>query len=160
MNAKIKEIVVYVAIIVGVVLIRTFVITPIRVNGTSMYPTLDNGYFMLLKKYDKNSIERFDIVVVKRGDSKLIKRVIGLPKEDIEYKDNELYINDEAVEDEYGSGYTNDFVDYCAKDEYYVLGDNREDSTDSRIFGCVKKANILGKTNLIVFPFNKIGKVN
>lgn len=159
MNEKIKEIMIYVIIIVVVVLLRTFVATPIRVNGTSMYPTLDNGNFMILKKYEKDDLSRFDIVVIRRGDSKLIKRVIGLPKEDIEYRDNELYINDKKIEDEYGSGITNDFVDYCAKDEYYVLGDNREDSTDSRIFGCVKKGDILGKTNFIVFPFGKFGKV-
>ncbi len=158
MKEKIKEWAVYVIIIVAVILIRTFVVTPIRVNGTSMYPTLDNGNFMILKKYDKD-IDRFDIVVIKRGKERLIKRVIGLPKEDIEYKENELYINDEQMENEFGDGYTNDFVDYCAKDEYFVLGDNREDSTDSRVFGCVKREDILGTTNFVIFPFDKWGKV-
>lgn len=159
MREKIKEYSIYVAIILVVILIRTFIVTPIRVNGTSMYPTLDNGNFMILKKYDKE-IERFDIVVVRRDEEKLIKRVIGLPKEDVEYRDNELYINDEKIEESYGDGDTKDFVDYCAKDEYYVLGDNREDSTDSRVFGCVKKEDILGTTNFVVFPFDKWGKVS
>lgn len=159
MKEKIKEYSIYVAIILAVILIRTFIVTPIRVNGTSMYPTLDSGNFMILKKYDKD-IERFDIVVITRGKEKLIKRVIGLPKEDVEYRDNELYINDEKIEESYGDGDTSNFVDYCAKDEYYVLGDNREDSTDSRVFGCVKREDILGTTNFVVFPFNKWGKVN
>ncbi len=158
MNDKIKEILSYILIILVVVLIRTFIITPIRVNGTSMYETLDDKDYMLLKKYDKN-FKRFDIVVVNDNGNKIIKRIIGMPKEDIEYKNNVLYINGEELDESYGYGYTNDFVDYCGNDEYFVLGDNREDSTDSRIIGCVKKENILGKTNFVVFPFTKWGKV-
>lgn len=160
MKEIIKEFAIYIIIVLVVILIRIFLVTPIRVNGTSMYPTLDNGNFMILKKYGKSSIERFDIVVVLRGKEKLIKRVIGLPKEDVEYRDNELYIDGDLFENTYGSGFTSDFADYCAEDEYYVLGDNREDSTDSRIFGCVKKDNILGTTNFVVFPFGKFGKVD
>lgn len=159
MKEKIKEISIYVIIILVVILIRTFVVTPIRVNGTSMVPTLEHGNFMILKKYAKNDLNRFDIVVVKNGKEKIIKRVIGLPKEDIEYKDNVLYIDGKILENEFGLGYTSDFVDYCSNDEYFVLGDNREDSIDSRKLGCIKKDDILGKTNRIIFPFNKWGKV-
>ncbi len=159
MKDKIKEIMSYVIIILVVVLIRTFIVTPIRVNGTSMVPTLEDGYFMILKKYDKK-FERNDIVVVKTKDDKIIKRIVGLPKEDIEYKDNELYINDEKIDSIELDGYTSDFKDYCMEDEYFVLGDNREDSIDSRIIGCVNKKDILGKTNFVIFPFNKWGKVN
>lgn len=159
MKEKIKEMMGYVIIIIVVVLIRTFLVTPIRVNGLSMYPTLDNGNFMILKKYAKDYIKRFDIIVIKRGKEKLIKRVIGLPNEDIVYKDNDLYINSSFVGNNYGDGETKDFADYCADDEYYVLGDNREDSIDSRTFGCVKKEDILGKTNFVFFPFTKWGSV-
>jgi len=158
MQNKIKEYVSYIIIILIVVLIRTFIATPIKVNGSSMYPTLEDGYFMILKKYDKE-INRFDIVVVNNEGNKIIKRVIGLPKEDIEYKENLLYINGKPVSDEYADGYTSDFVDYCTKDEYFVMGDNREDSEDSRVIGCVNKKNIIGKTNYIVFPFTKWGQV-
>jgi len=159
LKEKIKEIMSYVIIILVVVLIRTFLVTPIRVNGSSMEDTLHDGYFMILKKYDKD-FERNDIVVIKNGKSKpIIKRIIGLPKEDIEYRDNELYINGELMENEFGMGITNDFVDYCTNDEYFVLGDNREDSTDSRIIGCVNKKDIIGKTNFVVFPFKEWGKV-
>lgn len=156
---KIKEISIYVIIILVVILIRTFVVTPIRVNGTSMVPTLEHGNFMILKKYAKNDLNRFDIVVIKNGKEKIIKRIIGLPKEDIEYKDNVLYIDGNALEKEFGLGYTSDFVDYCSNDEYFVLGDNREDSIDSRKLGCIKKEDILGKTDRIIFPFSKWGKV-
>lgn len=156
---KIKELLSYVLIILIVVLIRTFIVTPIKVNGTSMTPTLEDSDFMILKKYDKKNIERYDIVVINTGSEKIIKRVIGLPGEDIEYKDDQLYIDGLEFEDIYGSGYTSDFVDYCSDDEYVVLGDNREDSIDSRIIGCVKYDDILGTTNFVIFPFNKWGKV-
>lgn len=156
---KLKEIISYAIIILLVVLIRTFVVTPIRVNGDSMEDTLEDGYLMILKRYEKNSINRFDIVVVNLDGDKLIKRVIGLPKEDIAYKDNKLYINEEYVEDNYGYGKTKDFKDYCKEDEFFVLGDNRENSKDSRVFGCVSSKDILGTTNFVFFPFNKIGYV-
>lgn len=154
----IKEIAIYIVIILVVIGIRTFIVTPIRVNGSSMNDTLENGNFMILKKYDKE-ISRFDIVVIAHDKDQLIKRVIGLPKEDIEYKDGKLYIDDELIEDSFGKGKTFDFTDYCAEDEYFVLGDNREDSSDSRKFGCVQKKDILGTTNFIVFPFSKWGSV-
>ena len=98
---KIKEISIYLLIIVMVILIRTFIITPVRVNGTSMDPTLKNGEIMILNKikYNKNDIKRFDIVVVKMDKELLIKRVIGLPNEEIKYVDNKLYINGEHIKE-------------------------------------------------------------
>lgn len=158
MKEKIKEYASYVIIILVVVIIRTFIVTPIRVNGSSMTPTLDDGNFMILKKYDKD-FERFDIVVINRGKEKLIKRIIGLPKEDIEYSDNKLLIDDKEIDEQFGDGGTNDFKDYCGEDEYYVLGDNRQESADSRVFGCVKKKDILGKTDFVIFPFSKFGRI-
>ena len=157
---KIKEILSYVIIILVVILIRTFIVTPIRVNGDSMNDTLKDGYLMILKKYEKYSIDRFDIVVINLDGDKLIKRVVGLPKEDIAYIDGKLYINEELVDNSYGYGETKDFKDYCAEGEYFVLGDNRGNSKDSRIFGCVSEKNIMGTTNFVFFPFDKIGKVS
>ena len=159
MNENLKEMLSYVAIIIVVILVRTFLVTPIRVNGDSMNTTLHDGNIMVLKKFDK-SIERFDIVVIKYKDEKIIKRVIGLPEEDIEYKDDTLYINGERVEETYGSNTTRNFKDYCGKNEYFVLGDNRGNSKDSRSIGCVKKNDIIGTTRLVLFPFNRIGIVD
>ena len=82
----IKEVLPYIVILLVVILIRTYIITPVIVNGESMSPTLKNNELLLLKKYDKK-IERFDIVVFKYNDSRLIKRVIGLPGDKVEYKD-------------------------------------------------------------------------
>ena len=87
-NTTIKDIIIYLSIIIIAVLIRTYVVALVRVNGTSMYPTLENKDFMILNKinYRFNDIKRFDIVVIKEEKEYLIKRVIGLPGDKIEYK--------------------------------------------------------------------------
>ena len=158
----IKEAIPYLVIILVVVLIRTFLITPIIVQGSSMVPTFDGGEVMLLKKYD-TSYERFDIVVINKnveGDN-LIKRIIGLPGETIRYKSGNLYINDEVFDDDYAYGSTGNFQEVTlGDDEYFVMGDNREISLDSRILGVIKKSEIDGTAGIIIFPFNKIGNPN
>lgn len=160
-----KEIMSYLIIILVVVLIRTFIITPVRVDGLSMWPTLNNNDILLLKKYDKK-IDRFDIVVVNYYDSKLVKRVIGLPGESVKIKNNILYVNDVATSDIDLSVITADFsisdlgYDVIPDNYYFVLGDNRNKSTDSRIIGLIKKDDIVGITNFRIFPFNKIGVFN
>ena len=156
---KCKDILTYGLIILFVILIRTFIATPIRVNGDSMNNTLYDGEIMLLTKFNKKDIKRFDIVIFDVKGEKYIKRIISLPKEDIEYKDDSLYINGKEVKDDYGYGETQDFIDYCADDEYFVLGDNRGNSEDSRILGCISQDRIEGKTNFVFFPFSKFGKV-
>ena len=155
-----KEVIGYITLLILVILLRTYVFSLIRVNGTSMYDTLKNNDIMVLNKLGKNDINRFDIVVVDIGTEKVIKRVIGLPDEDIEYKENVLYINGKEIKNNYGNGNTKDFVDYCPSGSYFVMGDNRENSLDSRVFSCVTKKQILGKTHIILFPFNRIGKVD
>ena len=155
-----KEILPYIIIIVAVILIRTFIITPVRVSGDSMYDTLKNGDILLLKKFDK-SFERYDIVVFDKNDEQLIKRIIGLPGETIRYKNNLLYINDEIVEDIYAYGVTANFQEKTlGSDEYFVMGDNRASSLDSRVLGPIKYSDIDGKADFILYPFNKIGKLN
>ena len=155
-----KSLVPYIIIIVVVVFIRTFIITPVKVNGNSMYPTLDGNEIMLLNKL--GDIDRFDIVVVELEEEKehLIKRVIGLPGETVEISDNEIYINGEVLEDPYGYGITYNIDPVVlGEDEYFVLGDNRLISLDSRAFGTIHRTEITGTTNFIMYPFSKIGKV-
>ncbi len=157
----IKELLPYFIIILVVVLIRTFIVTPVIVNGPSMKPTLQGNEIMLLKKYDTN-YERFDIVVVNKSvyGENLIKRVIALPGETIEYKHNKLYINDEIVDDPFGTGKTGNIQKITlGKDEYFIMGDNRENSTDSRKIGVIKKRELEGTVNFILYPFNTFGKV-
>ncbi len=156
----IKSILPYLIIIIVVVLIRTFLVTPVRVNGESMYPTLNGGEIMILNRLGK--VKRYDIVVLKRDGEKdeLIKRVIGLPGEKVEIMDNKIYINDKEIADKYGYGITYSInAITLGNDEYFVLGDNRLISADSRLFGAVKKSEIQGTTNYIMYPFKSFGKV-
>ena len=165
MNNKFKEFWSYILIIVIVLIIRTFIVSPVRVDGNSMFTTLKNGEILLLKKYDKK-IKRFDIVVFKNGSDKLIKRVIGLPGEHVAYKDNKLYINGELVEDVKLLTKTGDFelenlnVSVIPDNYYFVLGDNRTNSTDSRIIGTIPFKNIKGTTNFTIYPLDRFGKKN
>ena len=156
-----KENIVFLIILTAIIITRIFFFSPIRVNGTSMHPTLQDKEVMILNKISlKQGINRFDIVVVQENNKYIIKRVIGLPGESVMYKDNKLYINGKVIEDNYSKTTTNDFDNVVlGENEYFVMGDNRAVSSDSRIIGPVNIKNIKGKTNLIIFPFNKMGTV-
>ena len=91
MKKIIKELYPYVIIVIVVVLFRTFIATPVRVDGDSMNTTLKNKDIVILNKLDK-SIERFDIVIIDFDGYKLVKRVIALPGESIKYEDNSFEI--------------------------------------------------------------------
>jgi len=156
---KIKEVIPYIIIIIVVVLVRTYLFTPAIVSGSSMEDTLHNNELVLVNKIAlKDGINRFDIVIVEVENSLLIKRVVALPNEKIEYKNNELYINDEKIETkEYPE--TFDFKAETKNNEYYLLGDNRGVSKDSRILGAFNKEKIKGKVNIILFPFKRFGNI-
>ncbi len=153
----------YVYIIIVVVLIRTFLVTPAIVEGNSMNDNLKNNDLVIINKltYRINDINRFDVVVVKNDadKDKIIKRVIGLPNETIIYRNNKLYINNEEVKVDIVFKDTDDF-EYTTKDnEYFVMGDNRPVSKDSRYLGAFKREKIVGKVSIRLFPFNKFGFV-
>ena len=95
----IKEIIPYIVILIVVILVRMYLITPVTVVGSSMDPTLHDKQMLILSKisYKIHDIERFDIVVIKKENEEIIKRVIGLPGEYISYEDNKLYVNGEYV---------------------------------------------------------------
>ena len=166
----IKELIPYVVIILIVILIRTYLVTPIQVDGSSMNPTLTNKEVLILKKYE-HSFKRFDVIVFNNTFSnrneRLIKRVIGLPGEHVEYIDNKLYINGKHIKENFKrNSETNDFklesIDYDIIPEgyYFVMGDNRKNSTDSRVIGLISKEQIQGSTNFSVYPFDNFGKIN
>ena len=165
MKEKLKPFLPYIIIIAVVLFIKAFIVTPIKVNGESMYPTLEESDIMILNKtaYYFNKPERFDIVVVNMPNEYLIKRVIGLPGEHIEYIDNTLYVDGKKVKENFKHGKTDDFnteelgSDTVPKSSYLVMGDNRENSLDSRELGFMREEQLLGRTNLIILPFDRIG---
>lgn len=161
----IKESLPYIIIILVIILIRTFIFTPVIVNGDSMLDTLHDGDVMILDKIGMriNGIKRFDIVVIDTSNTKIIKRVIALPGEKIKIdEDGIIYINGEVLEEDYGkeriknSGIAKEEI-ILGKDEYFVLGDNRNNSVDSRMIGIINKKQILGYTTFTIYPFNRIG---
>lgn len=172
MEKIIKEWLPYLIIIIVVILIRSFIVTPVVVRGDSMDNTLEDNQILFLSKisYKLHPIKRWDIIVIKDVDKDLIiKRVIGLPGDNIEYKDNKLYINKKEVKDKYANGETSNFdledicdinKDQCVtkipEGKYLALGDNREVSADSRVKGLFSKKQILGKATLRIWPLTKI----
>ena len=95
----IKEYLPFTIFVLTIILIRTFICTPINVNGTSMSTTLKDGDIMLLNKIGlrRDGIKRFDIVVIQTDNNFLIKRIIGLPGETISYQNELLYINGKVI---------------------------------------------------------------
>lgn len=160
----IKDIFKYVIIIGIIILLRIYVLTTAEVIGTSMEPNLVDGNIMLVDQLSSrlNKIERFDIIVFKYDSpSYLIKRVIGLPGETVKYIDNKLYINNELINEKFKTnGQVEDFEIVVAENNYFVMGDNRIDSVDSRKFGPISKDKIIGKPFIVVWPLNnfKISK--
>ena len=154
-----KEYVPYVLVIVLVILFKMNIMTPVRVNGDSMFDTLKDGDIMLLNiiDYKLHGADRFDIVVADEGTEYLIKRVIGLPGEVIEYKNNQLYVNGKKVKDNFGTEETYDFTYKVPKDSYFLMGDNRTNSVDSRRLGAFKKNEVKGTTKFTIFPFKRFG---
>lgn len=164
MRKFIKELIPYLVIVVIVVLIRTFLVTPVIVSGDSMVPTLKDRQLLLLNKinYKFNDTSRFDIVVIKIDNKEIIKRVIGLPGENVEYRDNSLFIDGHELLNNYNFD-TDNFslknicnCDKIPEDKYLVLGDNRGVSADSRIIGLIDKDNIEGNVNISLWPIKKV----
>ncbi len=162
-----KELIPYVIIIFVVAIIRTFVVTPVRVNGDSMYPYLKNEEILILNKLN-NNYKRNDIIVAQVNNTKIIKRIIGLPGENIEYKDCNLYINGKKTKDFVTECITDDFsleklYDYVVIPEgyYFVMGDNRRESSDSRNpdIGLINKNQINGKVSFRLLPFKRFGSL-
>ena len=161
---------VYAAVIIlASYLLVHFVVQRTVVSGGSMNPTLQDMDNVLVDKlsYRFGQIERFDIVVFEVPYEKgtyYIKRVIGLPGETVQIIDGQVYINGEFLDEHYGK----EEILYpqraeepvtLGEDEYFVMGDNRNNSSDSRdpIVGNVKRSQIIGKAWIRIFPFDKIG---
>lgn len=131
-----------------------------------MQETLQHKDIMILDKisYRFQKVKRFDIVVIHLDEEDIIKRVVGLPGEKIEYKDQKLYINGEYVKEDFYHEETDDFdlskfkSKTIPKDSYFVLGDNRVESLDSRVLGFIPKKRIKGHATFTILPFSRWGE--
>lgn len=145
-----------------VFLLQTYVIQPVRVEGASMEPTLYNNERMLVSKftYRFNEIERGDIVVTHFPNDKdnYVKRIIGLEGDKIKSLNGQLYINDEQVDEPYIKDKM--LVDFketiIPEGRYFVMGDNRNNSRDSRSVGFLDKSMIMGKVQMVIWPIGEV----
>lgn len=166
------DFILYLAVVAGICyVIVTFVGQRTVVSGTSMIPTLQDGDNLITDKisYRFRDPERYDIIVlrVESQHENFIKRVIGLPGETVQIVGGRVYINGELLEsDVYGNelmisaGRASQPIT-LGENEYFVLGDNRNGSKDSRVeeVGNVKRSQIQGKALLRIWPLNKVGFV-
>lgn len=153
---------VLVTAVVVAMLVRTLVFEPFYVDGPSMQPTLQDRELMFTTKYDYilGAPERFDVVICRfpERDGTFVKRLVGLPGDEVAVADGILYINGEACEEPYVDNpprYTYG-PHTLGEDEYFVLGDNRAISNDSHLIGPLRRDQIVSHVRAIIFPFSKI----
>lgn len=157
--ATVKEIIQTALISLGIFLfVYVFLVQPHKVQGVSMEPTFENGELLLTEKisYKVSRVGRGDVVVFAAPVDKkvdFIKRVVGLPSDHIEIKDKNVYINGLKLDEPYVSAPTAGDVNLTiGTDEFFVLGDNRGASSDSRSFGPIQRKGIKGKVWLVYWP--------
>ena len=160
-------------IVIIALLLNGFIISPLRVIGNSMNPSLTDGDIVFIDKlsYKLDDPERFDLVVFPYkydNNTNFIKRIIGLPGEKVEIINKKIFVNDSELEEYYGiydekllTQYENYGPRQLDYDEYFVMGDNRNHSEDSRSsdVGAVNIDEIIGKACFRVWPFNSFGSL-
>jgi signal peptidase I len=168
-----RSIVEWVAVVGGALLvalvIRAFFLAAFYIPSESMVPTLQKGDRVLVNKlsYKLHDVHRGDVVVFSRppnepdnGIKDLIKRVIGLPGETIEVRDCKVLINGQTLTESYVKSWTRTCTyapHQIGADEVFVMGDNRDDSQDSRFFGPIKENLIVGRAFVVVWPVTHLG---
>lgn len=153
--------------LVIVVPIRYFLFQPFFVKGASMEPNFDDGQYLIIDElsYRFREPQRGEIVVFKYPhdpSQRYIKRIIGLPEETVEVKNEQVFISGEILDESnylpagtLTLGLTKIIL---AENEYFVLGDNRLHSSDSRSWGPLTKENIVGRAYLRAWPFDTLAK--
>lgn len=168
----VRNVVEWVAIIVGALavalIVKTFLIQAFFIPSLSMFPTLDEGDRVLVNKlsYKLHDVNRGDLVVFERPKGQpesqikdLIKRVVGLPGETIESREGTVYIDGKQLEEDYlVDGVTTENLprQEIPAGHVFVLGDNRSDSADSRVFGSIDEDTIIGRAFVRVWPIPQL----
>ncbi|WP_077618461.1 signal peptidase I [Bacillus sinesaloumensis] len=161
----------FIGLIIAII-VRTFFFTPSLVEGASMNPTLHDQNRVIVTKIGEP--QRFDIVVFQATEEKkYVKRVIGLPGDRVEYKDDILYINGQRYDEPYLATYKKEVIDgpltysftlqetplrseVVPEGHLFVMGDNRRNSMDSRHIGAIPMETIIGTTRLVYWPLKEI----
>ncbi|MBY0156528.1 MULTISPECIES: signal peptidase I [Cytobacillus] len=151
--------------------IRVFLFSPYYVEGASMDPTLHDEEKIFVNKFEE--LDRGDIVIIKGEEKNYVKRLIGFPGDELEMKDDHLYINGKQWDEDYLSEnrkeaegivnkLTGDFGPLTVpEDHYFVMGDNRLVSLDSRNgLGYIEKERIIGVSEFVWYPFSNVRKVD
>jgi signal peptidase I len=166
-----RNVVEWLAIVAGALLlalvVKTFLFQAFYIPSLSMYPTLDEGDRVLVNKlsYDLHDINRGDLVVFERPPGEpsaikdLIKRVIALPNEVIEARDGVVYVDGRRLEEDYvdDGDRTENLPRQTVPDGHvFVMGDNRDNSEDSRVFGAIDEDTVVGRAFIRVWPITKL----
>ncbi|WP_067729763.1 signal peptidase I [Oceanobacillus damuensis] len=165
--------IVVLAVVLAVIL-RSTLFASYVVDGESMEPTLYDGNLLMVNKivYDLKNVDRFDVIVFHANEEDdYVKRVIGLPGDEIEYKNDQLYVNGEHVKEDFLDAYvqasdsrpftTNFSLEQTTGEEkvpeghLFVMGDNRQDSLDSRSFGFISIDQLVGKVDVKYWPLSQ-----
>jgi signal peptidase I len=171
-GGSLRNLIEWVAIVAGALavalVVKTFLIQAFFIPSLSMYPTLDKGDRVLVNKlsYKLHDVNRGDLVVFERPENQpesdikdLIKRVIGLPGETIEAREGVVFIDGEQIDEPYlVDGVTTDNLprQEIPDGHLFVMGDNRGDSADSRVFGPIDEDTIVGRAFIKVWPLTEI----
>lgn len=150
-------------------IIRYFLFAPYEVHGTSMSPTLNGNEVLVVNKwiYTMKEPEYGDIIVFHTNEKKdpysqetkdFIKRIIGLPGDRIKIEDGELYRNGQRLSEDYINGQMEGSYDEVLVPEghVFVLGDNRNNSKDSRVIGTIDMRDVIGRAEMVILPFDKL----
>jgi signal peptidase I len=163
-----------VVILAIMVMIYLFIMSPQEINGQSMDPTFHNGEYILTNKveYKITDPKRGDVVIFKSPTNKeidYIKRIIGLPGDRVRLSNNKFYINDVMLDESaylsrnivvFGGSYLQEGQEITVpQGSYFVSGDNRPHSSDSREFGPIAKEDFIGKALFRYYPFDRVGAI-
>ena len=140
---------------------RTWLFSAVRISGTSMEDTLFSGDVLLITRFEQPARGSVMQCVFEGRSGKYVKRVVGLPGDTVEFSSGQLIVNGQPLSEPYVSSATEDMRITLGENEYFVLGDNRAESYDSRAadMGCIGREHFLGRARWILWPIDRFGPV-